>query len=78
MGMLYIKEIQPGMPADLCQRLRVGDQIVEINGVNLLGATHGEALRIMRTTPPLVQMVVARRNDRWVCCGIKLKKKTIN
>ena len=64
LGMLYIKEIQPGMPADLCQQLRVGDQIVEINGVNLLGATHGEALRIMRTTPPLVQLVVARRNDR--------------
>ena len=62
--MLYIKEIQPGTPAALCQRLRVGDQIVEINRVNLLGASHGEALRIMRTTPPLVELMVARRNDR--------------
>lgn len=62
--MLYIKEIQPGTPAALCKRLQVGDQVVEINGVNLLGATHGEALRIMRTTPPLVELLVARRNDR--------------
>lgn len=64
--MLYIKEIQPGTPGALCQRLRVGDQILEINGVNLLGASHGEALRIMRTTPPLVELMLARRNDRTV------------
>ncbi|KAK3732220.1 hypothetical protein QZH41_015309, partial [Actinostola sp. cb2023] len=46
LGMLYIKHIQSGTPADKCQRLRVGDQLLQVNDECLVGVTHGYALEV--------------------------------
>lgn len=63
LGMLYIKDIQPNSPAANCNRLRTGDQLLQVNDNCLLGVTHGEALNILKHTPPLVKLTVARKKD---------------
>lgn len=64
LGMLYIKHIQPGTPAEKCQRLRVGDQLLQVNDECLVGVTHAHALEVLKETPPLVKLTVARTKER--------------
>ena len=61
--MLYIKDIQPNSPAANCNRLRTGDQLLQVNDNCLVGVTHGEALNILKNTPPLVKLTVARKKN---------------
>lgn len=63
LGMLYIKDIQPNSPAANCNRLRTGDQLLQVNDNCLVGVTHGEALNILKNTPPLVKLTVARKKN---------------
>ena len=63
LGMLYIKNIQPNSPAASCNRLRVGDQLLQVNDNCLVGVTHNEALNILKNTPPLVKLTVARKKN---------------
>lgn len=63
LGMLYIKDIQPDSPAANCKVLRTGDQLLQVNDNCLVGVTHGEALNILKNTPPLVKLTVARKKD---------------
>ena len=42
LGMLYIKDITPNSPAANCNRLRIGDQLLQVNDQCLVGVTHGE------------------------------------
>ena len=63
LGMLYIKDIQPNSPAANCNRLRTGDQLLQVNDNSLVGVTHGEALNILKNTPPLVKLAVARKKN---------------
>ena len=63
LGMLYIKDIQPNSPAANCSRLRTGDQLLQVNDNCLVGVTHGEALNILKNTPPLVKLTVARKKN---------------
>ena len=63
LGMLYIKDIQPNSPAANCNRLRTGDQLLQVNNNCLVGVTHGEALNILKNTPPLVKLTVARKKN---------------
>lgn len=64
LGMLYVKGVQPGSPAEKCNRLQVGDQLIEVNNQSLVGVTHSEALTVLKQTPPLVRLTVARKKDR--------------
>ena len=63
LGMLYIKDIQPNSPAANCNRLRTGDQLLQVNDNCLVGVTHGEALNVLKNTPPLVKLTVARKKN---------------
>lgn len=64
LGMLYIKNIQPNTPADRCKRLRVGDQLLQVNDECLVGVTHAYALDVLKQTPPLVKLTIARTKER--------------
>ena len=64
LGMLYVKGVQPESPAERCNRLKVGDQLIEVNGQSLVGVSHSEALAVLKQTPPLVKLTVARKKDR--------------
>ena len=63
LGMLYIKNIQPNTPAAKCKRLRVGDQLLQVNDECLVGVTHADALEVLKNTPPLVKLTIARKKD---------------
>ena len=63
---IFIKAIVPGSPAARSGKLRVGDQILTVNGECVVGITHAAALNILRQTPPLFDVVVSRqrKDDR--------------
>ncbi|XP_042874694.1 uncharacterized protein LOC122254893 isoform X2 [Penaeus japonicus] len=58
-----IAHILPGGLTDRDGRLRVGDEIINVNGQRLRGVTLEEARRILRHTPTEVDVVVARDPD---------------
>ncbi|XP_074523716.1 inaD-like protein isoform X2 [Halichoeres trimaculatus] len=46
-------------------RLWAGDQILEVNGVDLRGASHEEAIAALRQTPPKVRLTVLRDEAQY-------------
>uniref|UniRef100_A0A3P9NAS6 PDZ domain-containing protein n=1 Tax=Poecilia reticulata TaxID=8081 RepID=A0A3P9NAS6_POERE len=46
-------------------RLWAGDQILEVNGVDLRGASHEEAIAALRQTPAMVRLTVLRDEARF-------------
>ncbi|KAG1659631.1 Golgi-associated PDZ and coiled-coil motif-containing protein [Nymphon striatum] len=46
---ILISEIHEGMPASRSECLYVGDAIISVNGIDLRGAKHGEAVQILST-----------------------------
>lgn len=77
---VIIHEVYPDGAADIDGRLKPGDQILEVNGENLLQATHEQAIKALRQTPPVIKMKVYRDrvenfNDNLEVFEIKLVKK---
>ncbi|XP_015122604.1 membrane-associated guanylate kinase, WW and PDZ domain-containing protein 2 [Diachasma alloeum] len=57
---LFVLQIAENGPAAIDNRLRVGDQIIEINGINTKNMTHAEAIEIIRNGGPSVRLLVRR------------------
>ena len=57
---LFVLRIAVDGPAAADGRLRVGDQIVEINGVNTRNMTHGEAIELIKSGGAVVRLLVRR------------------
>ncbi|XP_012282219.1 membrane-associated guanylate kinase, WW and PDZ domain-containing protein 1 isoform X2 [Orussus abietinus] len=57
---LFVLQIAENGPASIDNRLRVGDQIIEINGINTKNMTHTEAIEIIRNGGPSVRLLVRR------------------
>lgn len=57
---LFVLQIAENGPASVDNRLRVSDQIIEINGVNTKNMTHAEAIEIIRNGGPCVRLLVKR------------------
>ncbi|XP_015584769.1 membrane-associated guanylate kinase, WW and PDZ domain-containing protein 1 isoform X2 [Cephus cinctus] len=57
---LFVLQIAENGPASVDNRLRVGDQIIEINGINTKNMTHTEAIEIIRNGGPSVRLLVRR------------------
>ncbi|XP_034948712.1 membrane-associated guanylate kinase, WW and PDZ domain-containing protein 1 [Chelonus insularis] len=57
---LFVLQIADNGPAAIDNRLRVGDQIIEINGINTKNMTHAEAIEIIRNGGPSVRLLVRR------------------
>ncbi|CAD6189149.1 unnamed protein product [Caenorhabditis auriculariae] len=47
---IVISKIFPGLPADECGDLFVGDAIIEVNGVSIEGQTHDEVVHMLKTS----------------------------
>ena len=57
---LFVLRIAVDGPAAADGRLRVGDQIVEINGVNTKNMTHAEAIELIKSGGVQVRLLVKR------------------
>ncbi|CAG5128603.1 unnamed protein product, partial [Candidula unifasciata] len=61
---VFIAGIQPESVAARDGRIQVGDELLEINGVNLLGLSHLNASAVIKgVTAPIVKLVIHRRED---------------
>lgn len=57
---IYISEVVEGGPAHRDGRLQFGDELLEVNGVSLAGATHQDAVDLLRACKGLVRLKVLR------------------
>ncbi|XP_025835451.1 partitioning defective 3 homolog isoform X2 [Agrilus planipennis] len=64
---IYIKNIIPKEQGAAVEdgRLKIGDRLLEVNGIEMTGKSQGEAVSILRNVPPgsKVRIVVSRQED---------------
>lgn len=53
-------KIAPGGLAEQDGRLRLGDKLVEVNSVNMMNATHAEAVAALKGVSDSCSLVVSR------------------
>ncbi|CAH8631679.1 unnamed protein product [Heterobilharzia americana] len=58
---IFITRISPGGLADLDGRIMPGDQLMQVNGIDLSHATHEEAVRVLRNAGDTVNLVLTRQ-----------------
>uniref|UniRef100_A0A671WUJ1 Multiple PDZ domain protein n=1 Tax=Sparus aurata TaxID=8175 RepID=A0A671WUJ1_SPAAU len=81
LGAIIIHEVYEEGAASKDGRLWAGDQILEVNGIDLREASHDEAINVLRQTPQRVRLVVYRdeaqykEEDLWDLFTIELHKK---
>ncbi|KAG5285863.1 hypothetical protein AALO_G00008330 [Alosa alosa] len=66
LGVILIHEVNEGGAAYRDGRLWAGDQILEVNGIDLRMATHEEALSVLRLSPQRVRLCVYRQQGACV------------
>ncbi|XP_075682901.1 multiple PDZ domain protein isoform X2 [Rhinoderma darwinii] len=81
LGAIIIHEVYEEGAASKDGRLWAGDQILEVNGVDLRNATHDEAINVLRQTPQKVRLSVYRdeaqykEEDMYDITTVELQKK---
>ncbi|XP_012735223.2 tyrosine-protein phosphatase non-receptor type 13 isoform X3 [Fundulus heteroclitus] len=55
-GGVYVKALVPKGAADLDGRIQIGDRVLAVNGKSLEGATHQQAVEVLRDTGQTVQL----------------------
>ncbi|NXF48393.1 MPDZ protein, partial [Oceanites oceanicus] len=81
LGAIIIHEVYEEGAASKDGRLWAGDQILEVNGIDLRNATHDEAINVLRQTPQKVRLTVYRdeaqykEEDMYDVVNIELQKK---
>nr|XP_015201301.1 PREDICTED: multiple PDZ domain protein isoform X16 [Lepisosteus oculatus] len=81
LGAIIIHEVYEEGAASKDGRLWAGDQILEVNGIDLRNATHDEAINVLRQTPQKVRLTVYRdeaqykEDDMWDVFFLELQKK---
>lgn len=81
LGAIIIHEVYEEGAASKDGRLWAGDQILEVNGIDLRAASHDEAIHVLRQTPQKVRLTVYRdetqykEEDLWDSFSVELHKK---
>ncbi|XP_044045002.1 multiple PDZ domain protein isoform X3 [Siniperca chuatsi] len=65
LGAVIIHEVNDGGAAQRDGRLQAGDQILEVNGIDLRQATHDEAIGVLRLTTQRVHLCVFRHQEAY-------------
>ncbi|XP_028851565.1 PDZ domain-containing protein 2 isoform X2 [Denticeps clupeoides] len=60
---IIVAHVEEGGATQRDGRLKVGDELLMINGQSLVGLSHHEAVAILRSAAGLVQLVVASRDE---------------
>uniref|UniRef100_A0A3P9AVF7 Multiple PDZ domain crumbs cell polarity complex component n=1 Tax=Maylandia zebra TaxID=106582 RepID=A0A3P9AVF7_9CICH len=80
LGAIIIHEVYEEGAASKDGRLWAGDQILEVNGIDLRAASHDEAINVLRQTPHRVRLAVYRdeaqykEEDLWDSFTVELHK----
>jgi len=85
LGTVVVHEVYQDGAAALDERLKPGDQILEVNGQNLRGVAHEQAIAMLRRTPAKVRLLIYRDvnlqlslldpTQIYNCFEIELQKK---
>ncbi|GLD73294.1 multiple PDZ domain protein-like protein, partial [Lates japonicus] len=81
LGAVIIHEVNDGGAAQKDGRLQAGDQILEVNGIDLRQATHDEAIGVLRLTTQRVRLCVFRHQeayreeDLWDVFSVELRPR---
>ncbi|CAB1430312.1 unnamed protein product [Pleuronectes platessa] len=81
LGAIIIHEVYEEGAASKDGRLWAGDQILEVNGIDLRAASHDEAINVLRQTPQRVRLAVYRdeaqykEEDLWDSFSVELHKR---
>ncbi|KAJ8411100.1 hypothetical protein AAFF_G00181350 [Aldrovandia affinis] len=59
-GHHYICSVLPEGPVGRCRKILTGDQLLEVNGISLIGETHKEVVSILKELPVSVYMACCR------------------
>uniref|UniRef100_A0A4W3HCM5 Protein tyrosine phosphatase non-receptor type 13 n=1 Tax=Callorhinchus milii TaxID=7868 RepID=A0A4W3HCM5_CALMI len=59
-GGIYVKAIIPGGTAEADGRVQKGDRVLSVNGINLEGATHKQAVETLRNTGQVVSLLLEK------------------
>ncbi|KAK2863194.1 hypothetical protein Q5P01_002727 [Channa striata] len=82
LGAIIIHEVYEEGAASKDGRLWAGDQILEVNGIDLRAASHDEAINVLRQTPQRVRLTVYRdeaqykEEDLWDSFTVELHKQS--
>ena len=60
LGGIYVKSLQLNGPADLDGRIQIGDRILAVNGISLVGVTHKQAVETIKIAPQASRLVLDR------------------
>lgn len=60
---IYVTKLIPDTPASTDGRLRLGDQILSVNGTDLESVTHHEAVQTLKHSGREVELVIQRRRE---------------
>ncbi|XP_073669787.1 multiple PDZ domain protein [Paramisgurnus dabryanus] len=81
LGTIIIHEVYEEGAASKDGRLWAGDQILEVNGIDLRLATHDEAINVLRQTPQQVRLIIFRdegqykEEEMWDTLTVEFQKK---
>ncbi|XP_047671663.1 multiple PDZ domain protein isoform X5 [Tachysurus fulvidraco] len=81
LGTIIIHEVYEEGAAAKDGRLWAGDQILEVNSIDLRTASHDEAINVLRQTPQRVRLTVFRdeaqykEEELWDVLSVELQKK---
>uniref|UniRef100_A0A8C5HMK5 PDZ domain-containing protein n=1 Tax=Gouania willdenowi TaxID=441366 RepID=A0A8C5HMK5_GOUWI len=65
LGAVVVHEVNDGGATQKDGRLQAGDQILEVNGIDLRQATHDEAIAVLRLTTQRVRLCVFRHQEAY-------------
>ncbi|XP_061088612.1 ras-associating and dilute domain-containing protein isoform X1 [Conger conger] len=57
---IYIKSVVPDSPAALCQKLSLGDRILAVNGLSLVGMDYHTGRELIQTSGDSLRLLVAK------------------
>nr|XP_019949687.1 PREDICTED: ras-associating and dilute domain-containing protein-like isoform X2 [Paralichthys olivaceus] len=64
MSGIYVKSVVPDSPAAQCQKLRMGDRILAVNGISLVGMEYNIGRELIRSSGDLLRLLIAKIDSK--------------
>ncbi|XP_067427452.1 ras-associating and dilute domain-containing protein-like [Thunnus thynnus] len=64
MSGIYVKSVVPDSPAAQCQKLKMGDRILAVNGISLVGMEYNIGRELIRTSGDSLRLLVAKIDSK--------------